>query len=121
MRTFDFWKWTTEQRLMSRAESLSAPFYAHVLRKPSRHYFSDARFYAISGYCSEVQFFWRYTIDPQVCPENKRSKSREITMNLLELCGTMITAFVVQILLVDRPTSEGESVVMRGVCRRYRR
>ena len=40
--------------------------------------------------------------------------SCEITIHLLELCGMIITAFVVQILLADRPTSEGESVMMRG-------
>ena len=44
----------------------------------------------------------------------KRRKSCEITTNLLELCGMTITAFVVQILLADRPTTEGESVMMRG-------
>ena len=44
----------------------------------------------------------------------KRSKSCEITINLLELYGTIITAFVVHIMLADRPTSEGKSVKMRG-------
>ena len=58
--------------------------------------------------------FWRYTIDPQLSSEMKRRKSCEITTNLLELCGMTITAFVVQILLADRPTTEGESVMMRG-------
>ena len=99
---------------MSQGESLSAPFYAHVLRIPVRHYFSDARFDAIGGYCPELNVFWRYTIDPLLSSEMKRSKSCEITMNLLELCGMIFTAFVVQILLADRPTSEGESVMMRG-------
>ena len=44
----------------------------------------------------------------------KRSKSCDITINLFEPCGMIVTAFVAQILLVDRPTSEGESVMMRG-------
>ena len=35
-------------------------------------------------------------------------------MNFLELCGMIVTVFVVQILLVDRPTSEGESAMIRG-------
>jgi len=99
---------------MSQGESLSAPFYAHVLRRLVRHYFSDASFDAIDGYCPELPVFWRYTMDPQLSSEVKRSKNCDITINLLELCGMIITAFVVQILLADRPTSEGESVMMRG-------
>ena len=106
---------------MSQGESLSAPFYAHVLRRSVRHYFSDFGVDAIGGYCPELQVFWRYTIDPQLSSEMERSKSCEITINLLELCGMIITAFVVQILLADRPTSEAESVMMEGTtCRRYR-
>ena len=99
---------------MSQGESLSAPFYAHVLRRSVRHYFSDASFDAIGGYCPELQFFWRYIIDQQLSSDMERSMSCEITIHLLELCGMIITAFVVQILLADRPTSEGESVMMRG-------
>ena len=115
-----FWKWATI-RLMSQGESLSAPFYTHVLRRPVRHYFSDASFDAIDGYCPELPVFWRYTMDPQLSSEVKRSKNCDITINLLELCGMIITAFVVQILLADRPTSEAESVMMEGTtCRRYR-
>ena len=106
---------------MSQGEYLSVPFYAHVLRRLVRHYFSDASFDAIDGYCPELPVFWRYTMDPQLSSEVKRSKNCDITINLLELCGMIITAFVVQILLADRPTSEAESVMMEGTtCRRYR-
>ena len=99
---------------MSQGESLSAPLYTHVPRRPVRHYFSDASFDAIGGYCPELQFFWRYTIDTRLSSETKRSKNCEIMINLLELCGMIITAFVAQILLADRPTTEGESIMMRG-------
>ena len=113
-----FWKWAIDQRLINQGESLSAPFYAHVLRRPVRHYFSDASFDAIGGYCPELRIFWRYTLDPQLSSEMKRkAQAREscaITINLLELCGMVITAFVVQLLLGDRPTTEGESIMMRG-------
>ena len=61
-----FWKWAIDQRRMSQGESLSAPFYAHVLRKPVRDYFSDASFDAIDGHCPELQVFRRCAIDPQL-------------------------------------------------------
>ena len=90
-----FWKWAIDQRLASQGESLSAPFYAHVLRRPVRHYFSDASFDAIGGRCPELQL-WRYTVDPQLSSEMNRStiKNCEMTINLLELCGMIITAFL---------------------------
>ena len=109
-----FWKCTIDQRLLNQGESLSAPLYAHVLRRPVRHYSSDASFDAIGGYCPELEGFWRYTIDPQLSSEMNRTESCEITINLLELCGMIITAFVVHIFLTDRPASDCESVMMRG-------
>ena len=78
------------------------------------HYSSDASFDAIGGYCPDLEGFWCYTIDPQLLSEMNRTKSCEITSILLELCGMIITAFVVQSLLDYRPTSDGESVMMRG-------
>ena len=44
-----FWKWTINQRLMSQGESLGVPFYAYVLRRLERNYFTDASFDPIGG------------------------------------------------------------------------
>ena len=52
-----FWKWAIDHRLTSQGESLSTPFYAHVLRKPARHYFSDASFDTIGGLLPQASGF----------------------------------------------------------------
>ena len=113
-----FWKWALNQPLAVRGESLSASFLLHVKRAPSRLYLSDASFTAIGGYCPELKIFWRYTIDSSLSAELKRKaqekETSDITINLLELAGMFMTAWVVQMILKDRPVEEGQSVLMRG-------
>ena len=49
-----FWKWAIDQKLVSAVESLSAPFYAHLERTPSRRHNSDARYTAFGGFWPEL-------------------------------------------------------------------
>ena len=113
-----FWKWVLRQPLATRGESLSASFLLHVKRTPARLYLSDASFDAIGGHCPELKIFWRYTISAALSTELKRkgaaNETSDITINLLELGGMFMTAWVVQMVLKDRPTEEGQSVLMRG-------
>jgi len=113
-----FWKWAIEHRLVESGESLNAPFYAHIQRPPVRRYLSDASFEAVGGYCPELKIFWRYTLDVKLTAELKRkARAREtssITINLLELFGMFMTAWVVQCLVGDRPNEKGAPILMRG-------
>lgn len=74
-----------DQRLLSREKSLSAPLYTDVLRR-ERHYISDTDFDAIGGYS--------YDMDPTLsCELKRRAQERaryELTIDLLEVCGTLI-------------------------------
>ena len=112
------WKWVLGQPLAREGESLTAPFLLHVKRLPSRLYLSDASFDAIGGYCPELKIFWRYTISPTLSAELKRKalarETSDITINLLELGGMFMAAWVVQMVLKDKPQGEGQSVLMRG-------
>ena len=38
----------------------------------------------------------------------------ELTITLLELCGMVVSTFVIQLVLNDRPSTKGKSLMMRG-------
>ena len=103
---------------MQTGESLSAPFYAHSKRRPVRRYLSYASFSAIGGYCPALKIFWRYTLDARLTAELKRKaetkETSAITINLLELTGMFMTAWVVHIIVEDRPQTAGDAVLLRG-------
>ena len=113
-----FWKWVIEQKLVSAGETLGAPFYAHVERSPSRRYYSDAIFTAIGGFCPEIKMYWRYDLHPVLSRLLKNQTvtrgNDAITINLLELCGMVVTAYVTQVIMQDRPDTQGDPVLLRG-------
>ena len=46
-------------------------------------------------------------------PDSNEGRER-ITINLLELCGIVMTAYVTQVILQDRPKMPGDTVLLRG-------
>ena len=113
-----FWKWAIDHKLVNAGESLGAPFYAHVQRTASRRYYSDASFTAVGGFCPELQVYWRYDLNHRLSELLRKqvvTKGEDaITINLLELCGMVMTAYVTQVLLKDRPKIPGDPVLLRG-------
>ena len=93
-----FWKWAIDQKMVSAGESLGAPFYAHLERTPSRRYYSDASFTAVGGFCPELQVYWRYDLNPHLTELFRNQIATKgadaTTINLLELCGMVMTADV---------------------------
>ena len=83
-----------------------------------RRYLSDASFGAIGGYCPELKIFWRYTLDARLTAELKRKaetkETSAIRVNLLELAGMFMTAWVVHMIVGDRPQTAGDAVLLRG-------
>ena len=51
---FAFWKWAIDQPLVRKGKSLCAPLYDHILRAPTRRYYSDASFTAVGVFCPEL-------------------------------------------------------------------
>ena len=54
-----FWKWAIDQQLVRKRESLCAPLYDHIMRAPTRRYYSDASFTSVGGFapyskCTDV-------------------------------------------------------------------
>lgn len=114
----DFWRWSLGHQLVTKGELLSSTFFAHIHRSPARCYFSDASFDALGGYCPEKKVFWRYTLDPALSAKLKKkaadNETSAITINTLELVGMVITSWVVQMIVGDKPSEEGQSILMRG-------
>ena len=113
-----FWKWAIEQKLVSVGEALGSPFYAHVERSPSRRYYSDASFAAVEGFCPELNVYWRYDLNPVLSRLLKKqtvTKGEDaITINLLELDVMVMTAYMTQVILHDRPDMQGDPILLRG-------
>ena len=111
-----FWKWAIDKQLVRKGESLGAPIYDHIMRAPARRYYSDASFTAIGGFCPELKVYWRYSLAEAFTLELKRQSVRKqagpITINLLELIGITMSAFVMQITENYRPEYAGDKVLL---------
>ena len=88
------------------------------MRAPPRRYYSDASFTAIGGFCPELKMYWRYSLAEALTLELKEQSVRKqvgsITINLLELIGMTMSAFMMQITENDRPEYAGDTVLLRG-------
>ena len=113
-----FWKWTIDQQLVRKGESLCAPIYDHIMRAPARRSCSDVSFTAIGDFCPELKVYWRYSLAEALTLELKKQSVTKlavsITINLLELIGMMMSAFVMQITENDRPECARDTVLLRG-------
>ena len=62
--------------------------------------------------------YWRYDVDTNLSHLLKKQTvtcgQEAITINLLELCGMVMTAFVALVILQNRPEPEGDPVLLRG-------
>ena len=113
-----FWKWAIDQQLVRKRESLCAPIYDHIMRAPARRYYFNASFTVIGGFRSELKVYRRYSLAEALTLElKKRSVTKQagsITINMLELVGMMMSAFVMQIAENDRPEYAGDTILLRG-------
>ena len=114
-----FWEWwAKEHELLLEGEALIAPCYTAIKRPAKRHYLSDASFESVGGFCVEKKVFWRYDLPTELTAELKRKADLQetctITINLLELLGMVVTAWVMLELVGDRPDAAGDLILMRG-------
>ena len=95
------------------------PWYNLVLRPPLRTLFSDASKPVVGGYRLETGFWWRYTFD-----ENERARfcgystmvtgENDISINIAELLGMVMSAWMLVILCGERPDNTCNSALLRG-------
>ena len=118
MADVGWWRWFVNQERPEAGERLTAPFFRFVKQEPSRHWFSDASYQAVGGYCLETGWWWRYELTEEERGRTVRSKTRRgydsLSINVLELFGMVWTAYVMIVIRKDLPDRVGEAVLMRG-------
>ena len=116
---FELWRWFIDVGVDARGGALSAPMY-HLLERPAkRTLFSDASKTAVAGYCLETGVYWRYDLTVQeqsrFCGSSKSVDSvDDLSINVLELLGMVVSAFVLVYLCAERPSATGDCVLLRG-------
>ena len=104
--------------LLTAGESLGAPCFTAIKRPAKIYYLSDASFDAIGGFCRKLRIYRRYDLPLALPAELKRKAARRetcsVTINLLELVGMVLTAWVMHELAGDRPECKGDPILMRG-------
>jgi hypothetical protein len=114
----EYWEWA----LGEEARVVGVPIGALVRRRPDRCWFSDASYMAIGGLCSATGVWWRYDLTSEQRARLVRSvrvtgqlvADGWLHINLLELVGMVMTAWVVIVACGGRPRVGGEVVLLRG-------
>ena len=99
-------------------ERMAAPFFRFVKQTHLRAWFSDASFEAVRGMCLETRVYWAYSLSEE---ERKRTIRRRkggdgirLSINVQELMGMVMTAYVMIVIRRDTLTKERESVLIWG-------
>ena len=95
---------------------LEAPLLCSFLQPPSRVRVSNASGDAVGGFCVETGPWWRIDFPPDA-----RSRLRQrvcarddLSMNVFELLGMVLTAWALTVHANARPDYPGQSILMRG-------
>ena len=92
-------------------ETLSAPCYSALKRPEKGHFLSDASFEAVGGYCVERRAYRRCDLSEELTVEIKcKAELRQtctVTINLLELLGMVVTAWLILELVGTGSRSKG--------------
>ncbi|CAN0043129.1 unnamed protein product, partial [Choristocarpus tenellus] len=114
----NWWRWVVEHGLAEEGENLCSPFLGFVSRLPGMTWYSDACFSAVGGYNVETGKWWRYEFPEHVKKEIKRSVIRgergSISINVLELLGMVMNAWVLVMKVKGRAKTKGDLVLLRG-------
>ena len=95
---------------------LESPLFCRFLQPPSRILVSDASGDSMGGYCLESGLWWRIDFDEDVRARRRtKVNSRDdLSMNVFELLGMVMTAWALTVHAGVVPDYPGQSVLMRG-------
>ena len=116
---FEFWRWFVSKELDAQGGTLSTPMY-HLLERPAqRTLFSDASKTTIEGFFLEIGVYWRYDLSVQkqsrfCCSSRSVAGIDNISINVLELLGMVISAWVLVSSCTESPSATGDCVLQRG-------
>ena len=115
-----FCRWFVDEGFDAIGGTLSAPVY-HLLERPAQcTLFSDASTTAVGFFCLETGACRRYDLYAQ---EQSRffgsdlslvTREDDLSVNVLELLGMAVTAWVFVISCAERPSATGDCVLLRG-------
>ena len=115
----EFWRWFVDKGVDARGGVLPAPMY-HLLERPAqRTLFSDASKTAVGVYGLETGVYWRSDLTAQeqsrFCGSSKFVRGVDgLSINVLELWGMVVLAFVLVSSCADRPSATGDCALLRG-------
>lgn len=95
---------------------LESPLFAFFLQPPTRIIISDASGNAMGGFCLETGRWWRidFSGDIRMRLRERVSQRDDLSMNVFELLGMVMTAWAMTVHAGERPECPGQSVLMRG-------
>lgn len=95
---------------------LESPLFCRFLQPPSRILVSDASGDSMGGYCLESGKWWRidFTEDVRARLRKKVQSRDDLSMNVFELLGMVMTAWALTVHAGAMPEYPGQSVLMRG-------
>lgn len=115
----DFWRWLVQRGFAARGGHVTSPMYNIVVRPPRLAVFSDASKSAIGGYCVQTGSYFRYDLSAdeqsRFCGANKYARGvNDISINVLELLGMVVGAWLLIVQQQHRPVAAGDCVLLRG-------
>ena len=111
-----FWRLMTSEEFARLGSHLSSPLHMFFLQRRSCTLVSDASGTAVGGYCLETGAWWRFDLDRNAkyrLSEHVQGHN-DLSTNVLELLGIVITAWALVVGAGSRPRFGGESVLMLG-------
>ena len=113
---FEFWRLMFEGALGSPLGSLQAPLYIFCSQSYSRTLCSDASRNAMGGYFSESGAWCRVGFDEDVRNRlrQKVEARDDLSINVLELLGMVVTAWAFIVLGANEPQHARDTILMRG-------
>jgi hypothetical protein len=110
----EMWRWCVRNN-----STLSTPIVTHIKRQPIQTWLSDASFEAIGGCCVESGIWWRFNLTQEMMTrvQKEAHKGRAqmlLNINILELLGMVMTAYVIVVQLHMQPEFDGDLVLLRG-------
>ena len=113
----DFWRWLASDGLSLLGGRMFDHAYHLLDRMPARSWFSDASASAVGGFCAETGMWWRYDLTPDQCARVRGHQihhENDISMNILELLGVVMSAWLMVVLLRETPEGTTDCVLLRG-------
>lgn len=95
---------------------LSSPLHSFVLQPHSLTLVSDASGDAIGGYCLETGAWWRFDLnaDERARVQNNVHTLNDLSINVLELLGMLVTAYLAVVCGSMRPPYRETTVLVKG-------